>query len=128
MATESPEAPEGFTQASSPDTGGDQDHDTVQVNRPELGQELRGTLLSKKPDRGDWDNMVIELRLTQPYGDHAEGDLVHCWCTNGIEAALEGTDGTDEVPRGSEVSIQVESTWETDNGDQRRNYSVFYQN
>lgn len=129
MAADSPEVPEDFTQASTPDNN-DSDRDTALVQRPELGQSLRGMLLAKKPDRGDWDNMVIEVKLTEPYategGELGKGELVHMWTTNGIEAALEGDDDSEEVPRGAEVIIVCDDTWTTDDGEDRRTYSVYH--
>jgi hypothetical protein len=121
MATETPEAPQGFKKADAPDTDNDTDFDTEWVDRPEPSELLQGNLLAIKEDRGQYDTTVLELRLTEPYGDHEPDDLVCLWSTNGIDAALDEND----VRRGDEIALLVDETWETDDGESRRNYAVY---
>lgn len=120
MATEPTEVPEGFTKAAAPTTNNDDDFDTEWVDRPAQGDMLQGTLLNLKPDCGQFDTTVIELRLTQPHGDFDAGALVCFWSTNGIDAALEEND----VSRGEEIAVVADETFEID-GEQRQGYSVY---
>jgi hypothetical protein len=122
MAIEKAEVPEGFTKAESPDQNNDDEDDTECVERPLEGELLQGNLLAVKPDRGEYDTTIIELRLTEPYGAHAEDELVCFWSTSGIDGALDEND----VRRGDEIAITCEDTFEID-GDERRNYAVYTQ-
>ncbi|ARS89641.1 hypothetical protein [Natrarchaeobaculum aegyptiacum] len=119
MATEEAQPPEGFTKATAPSTNSD-DYDTEWVERPEVGEIVQGTLLDMKPECGDYDTTILELRLSAPYGDHDEGDLVCFWSTNGIDAALEEND----VARGEEIAVACEGTFEID-GEDRREFALY---
>ena len=126
MATETPSPPEGFDAAESPDDNSGDDYDTERVDRPELGEALQGELIAKKPNRGQYDSMIIEVRLTEPYKEFDTGDLVHMWCTNGIEKQLTDQGDTDPVPRMSEIYLYVSETFENDDGETVRGYEVTY--
>jgi len=117
MATDKAEAPEGFTKAEAPTND---DYDTEWVDRPEYGDLVQGILLDRKPDRGEYDTTVLELRLTEPCGELDSGECVAMWSTNGIDSALDGN----EVERGEEIAIVCDETYEED-GDERRNYEVY---
>ena len=118
MATENATPPEGFTKAESPQNSND--YDTEFVDRPDVGDLLQGVLLAIKPERGQYETTLLEIRLTQPYGDCDEDELVAVWSTTGIDDALEEND----VNRGDEIALAVEDTFESD-GDTRRNYAVY---
>lgn len=120
MATEQAEVPEGFTKAEAPTQNSNDDYDTEWVDRPSVGDMLQGMLLNVKPDCGEYDTTVIEARLTQPYHDHDEGDLVCFWSTNGIDSALEEND----VSRGEEIAVVCDGTFEVD-GEERREFAVY---
>ncbi|WP_252699475.1 hypothetical protein [Natronosalvus vescus] len=119
MATEQAEVPEGFTKAEAPQQNTD-DYDTEFVDRPELGEMIQGTLLNVKPDCGEFDTTILELRLSEPYHDQDEGALVCFWSTNGIDSALE----ENEVSRGEEIAVVCDDTFEID-GENRRGFSVY---
>ncbi|MFC7230321.1 hypothetical protein ACFQMM_01115 [Saliphagus sp. GCM10025308] len=119
MATEPAEVPEGFTKVTAPQQN-DDDFDTEWVDRPALGELVQGTLLNLKPDCGDHDTTVIEMRLSEPYGEFEDGALVCFWSTNGIDAALEEND----ISRGEEIAVVCDDTFEID-GESRRGYSVY---
>lgn len=120
MATEQAEVPEGFQRADAPDTEQDDDFDTEWCDKPGLGQILQGTLLAANEDRGEHGTTVLEVKLTQPYADFDEGDLVCFWSSNGIDSALEANG----VSRGDELCLTTEDTFEVD-GETRNNYSVY---
>lgn len=123
MATEKAEPPEGFTKAEAPNQNDSNDYDTEWIDRPEVGDMVQGTMLARNPDRGEYETDVLEIKLSQPYGEFGDGDLVAMWATSGIEDQLDATD----VTRGDEIAITAESTFETDNGQERRNYSLYVQ-
>ena len=123
MATEKAEPPEGFTKADAPSQNNGDDYDTDWIDRPEVGDMVQGTLLARNLDRGEYDTDVLEIKLTQPYGDFDTGDLVAMWATSGIEDALDGND----VGRGDEIAVTAESTFESDDGQERRNYALYVQ-
>ena len=120
MATEKAEVPEDFTKAEAPEVEQDDDFDTEWTDRPEMGEMLRGDLLARKPDRGEHDTTILELRLTDDYRDFSEGELVCIWSTNGIDGALDEND----ILRGDEIALVVDETFEID-GETRRNYAVY---
>jgi len=115
MATERAGPPEGFTTVSAPQT--DNDYDTEEVGRPQVGDLLQGDVLAKKPGKGEYESMVVELKLTQPYGEHEVGDLVHFWCTSGLEDLM------DEIDRGREIAVYVDELDEID-GEEVRLYEI----
>jgi hypothetical protein len=117
MATDAPEAPEGFTEVEQPET--DDDYDTEWVDRPEVSETLTGTLLARKPDRGEYDSTVLELRLLDDYQDADEDDLVAVWSTNGIDQMLNEND----VSRGDDIALYVGETFENE-GEHRRSYAL----
>jgi len=119
MATESPNPPEGFTKADEPDNNQDDDYDTEWADKPQLGEMIQGTLLAHKPDAGDYDGL-LEVRLSQPYGDFDAGDLIAFWSTSGINATLEANG----LKRGQEFAVACDETVEID-GEEKRNYTVY---
>jgi hypothetical protein len=123
MATEKAEPPEGFTKADAPNQNSSEEYDTDWIDRPQVGDMVQGTLLARNLDRGEWDTDVLEIKLTQPYGDFDEGDLVAMWATAGIEDALDAN----EVNRGDEIAITAEETFTSDDGDERRQYALYVQ-
>lgn len=118
MATKQAEVPEGFTKAEAPSTN--TEYDTEFVERPQPGELIQGILLDTKPERGDYDTTIIEVRLTQPYRDFGEDDLVCFWSTNGIDAAIEEND----IARGEEIAVVCPGTFEID-GEERREFDVY---
>jgi hypothetical protein len=120
MATEEAEVPEGFTKAEAPNQNSDDDYDTEWVERPMQGELLQGNLLAVKPDRGEYDTTIIEMRLTEPYGSHDADDLVCFWSTQGIDDALD----ENNIRRGDEIALTCDETFDVD-GDERRNYAVY---
>ncbi|WP_181687323.1 hypothetical protein [Halorhabdus salina] len=119
MATEEAEPPEGFTTVEQPGNNDSDDYDTDWIDRPEVGDLVQGNLLAIKPDRGEYDSTVLEIKLTQPYGDHDEGDLVAMWSTQGIDAALDEAGS----PRGEELAVWCDETYDLD-GDEVRNFEL----
>lgn len=119
MGTEPVDPPEGFNEldAAQPDD----DYDTTWVDRPEVGDQIRGMLLAAKPDRGEHNSTVLEMRLTAPYAEEDAETVVAMWSTNGIDDKLEQND----VSRGQEIVIQCDDTFEMDDGRTARNYRVF---
>lgn len=115
MATERAGPPEGFKTVPEPEQNSD--YDTERVDRPRDGDVLQGDVLVKKPEKGEHDSMVVELKLTQPYGEFGAGDLVHFWTTNGLEARME------DIDRGTEIAVYVVGHDEID-GDEVRLYEV----
>ena len=120
MATEKAEPPEGFTKADAPNQNDGDDYDTDWIDRPGVGDMVQGTLLARNLDHGKYDTDVLEIKLTQPYGDFDTGDLVVMWATSGIEDALDSND----VGRGNEIAITVDDTFKSD-GQERRNYALY---
>lgn len=80
MATEESGPPEGFTAVEQPTTN--DDYDTEWVDRPEVSETLVGTLLARKPDRGEYDSTILELRLSEDYQDQEADDLVSLWLSD----------------------------------------------
>jgi len=124
MATEPAGAPEGFTKAEAPSSNRE-DYDTEWIDRPQVGEMVQGTLLDSKPNRGQYDTTVLELRLSDPYGsEHEADDLVAMWSTSGIDDQLEAS-----ADRGDEVAIVCDEVFEYEDDDgetqEGREYTVY---
>lgn len=126
MATEEFQPPEGMTAAEEPQTNNE--YDTEWVDRPMLNQAIQGTLLARKENRGKHDSTILEVKLSEPYadpneegGDYEAGDLICFWSTQGINTQLEA----EEVRRGDEFAVACTETYENENGDEVRSYTVY---
>ncbi len=65
------------------------DYDTDWINHLALGDLVQGIPPARKEDRGEYDTTVLELRLTEPYGEVDADERVATWSTDGINAELD---------------------------------------
>ena len=128
MSTDDSEAGNGFTKAESPDDN-QYDGDDLWIDRPPEGESVQGIVLSKKPDRGKFNNLLLELKLTDDlgYGDEYEqGTKVLMFANKNIEDTIEAND----IESGHTILIECTDSYEFENDDGEtqtgHNFDVYY--
>ena len=127
MSSDDSGAGTGFTKAESPANDQYEGEDNW-ADRPPEGESIQGLILSKKPDRGQFNSLLLELKLTEDleYGEeYPEGTKVLMFCNRNIEETIESND----IESGDLILVECTDSYEfEDDGETKTGHSfdVYY--